>query len=69
MDIIDYLIGVGIIGFIGLVLLCVLALFCAPIIVAILIANYFCLTGISWWAVVIVLWLIIAGIISKLSTN
>lgn len=68
MDIIDYLMGAGIVGFICLVILFTIFLICAPLIVAILIANYFSLAGVSWWAAVIVLWLIISGIISKLST-
>lgn len=68
MDIIDYLKGAGVIGIIVLIFIVILVLICAPIIVAILVANYFALTGISWWAVVIVVALFIAGLLSKLSS-
>lgn len=68
MDIIDYLTGAGIIGIIVLCLLVVIFLFIAPIIVAVFIANYMGLTGIIWWAFVIVIWLLISGILSKLSS-
>ncbi len=67
MDIIDYLAGAGLIGIICLIILVVVFMFCAPIIVAIVIANYLGLSGIIWWAFVVVIWLIIAGVISKLS--
>lgn len=39
----------------------------APIIVAIFIANSLGLTGVVWWAFVVVIWLIIGAIISKAS--
>lgn len=65
----DILTGLGAIGFVILIVLIVIFIGICPLIVAILVANYLMLTGISWWAVVIVLWLIIAGIISKLGSN
>ena len=68
MDIIDYLMGAGVIGIICLIILIAVFLFCAPIIVAIVIANYLGLTGIIWWAFVVVIWLIIAGILTKLNS-
>lgn len=68
MNIIDYLTGAGVIGIICLILLVIIFLFCAPIIVAIFIANYLGLTGIIWWAFVVVIWLIVVGIITKLNS-
>ena len=65
----DFLTGLGVIGIFIIIVLIIIFVILCPLIVAIIIANYFALTGISWWAVVIVLWLIIAGIISKLGTN
>ena len=67
MDIIDYLAGAGLIGMICLIISIIVFVFCAPIIVAIVIANYLGLSGIIWWAFVVVIWLIIASLISKLS--
>lgn len=68
MDIVDYLKGAGVIGIIILIVLIMFFVICAPLIVAILIANSFHITGIYWWAMVLVIWFIIAGIISKLSS-
>lgn len=67
MDITDYLMGAGVIGFICLIILVIVFMFIAPIIVAVFIANAMGLTGIVWWAFVIVIWLIIGALISKAS--
>lgn len=66
MKIVDYLQNIGIIGFIILALLIMFFLILAPLIVAILITNSIGVSGIYWWAFVIVIWFIIVGIISKL---
>ena len=68
MDIVDYLTGIGVIGIVVLCILIAIFLFIAPIIVAVFIANHLGLTGIVWWAFVVVIWLLIAGIISKVSS-
>lgn len=68
MDIFDYLMGAGIIGFAILIIFIIIVIVLAPIIVAMAVANYLGLTGIIWWAFVIVIWLIISGIISRLSS-
>lgn len=68
MSMVDYLMGIG---YIGIILLCVIItvfIFIAPILIAMYIANYLHFNGVMWWAVVIVLWLIIAGLISKLTS-
>ena len=57
-------------GMIGILILCIFIIFfliIAPLLVAILITNFISVTGIYWWACVFVFWIIIAGIISKLS--
>ena len=67
MDIYDYLAGAGIIGIIVLIILIAIFFFIAPIIVAVYIANALGLTGIVWWAFVVVIWLIIGAIINRVS--
>lgn len=68
MSLIDYLTGIGIVGIVLLCIIIAIFIFIAPILIAMYIANYFHFNGIMWWAVVIVLWLIIAGLISKLTS-
>ena len=67
MDIYDYLASAGIIGIIVLIILIAIFFFIAPIIVAVYIANALGLTGIVWWAFVVVIWLIIGAIINRVS--
>lgn len=75
-DWIDYLKGAGFIGMAILICLLIVLIILAPLIVAILIANVLAillsgiivLDGLYWWATVIVLWIIIAAIISKLNS-
>lgn len=69
MSFVEYLTGIGIIGIILLCIFVVIFILCAPIIVAIFIANALGLSGIVWWAFVVVIWLIIASIISKASST
>lgn len=65
--IIDYLQGLGVIALIiGLILLICLPII-AGVVVAIALANYLAVSGILWWAIVILTTLIIWGIIGKLS--
>lgn len=66
MDIVDYLYGLGVIGIIILYVLVFLILFCAPIIVAIVITNYLGMTGLAWWAFVIVIWMFIVSLLAFL---
>lgn len=75
IDFVDYLKNAGLIGLIVLGLIIIIFVILCPLFVAILITNILAIflapygiiiTGILWWALVIVLWLIIAGIISKL---
>lgn len=78
MSWIDYLQGAGIIGLIILTSIIVVFIILCPLIVAVFLTNVLTIwlvkygiviSGILWWAIVIVLWFIIAGIISKLRNN
>ena len=64
MTLLDFATGLGIIG----IVIIILALICIPAIaavfVAMLIANHFALSGFAWWAVVIVVFLIISSLIN-----
>lgn len=68
MNLVDWLTGFGIIGIIllGIILIFIPAI--AAFIVATLVANYFVLSGIYWWAVVIVLFFVIMGIMGRVSS-
>lgn len=77
-DWITYLQGAGIIGLIALILIVIVFIILCPLLVAIFLTNVLAIflikygisvSGLLWWALVIVLWLIIAGIISKLREN
>ena len=63
----DLLIGLGIIG----VILFILIIVFIPLICTIILGTYFAtmlgLTGLVWWAFVIIFYLIIAGILSLLA--
>ena len=67
MSLIDYLKGAGVIGFIVLIVIVAIAICIAPIIVAVFIANALGVTGLTWWAFVLVIWFVIAGLISFLN--
>lgn len=68
MSLIDVLTGIGVIGIIIFIVLLIFIPAIAAFIVASLIASHFALSGIAWWAVVIVVFLIIMAIIGKLSS-
>lgn len=69
MSLIDWLAGAGIIGIIILIAFLVFVPAIAAVVVATMIASYFSLTGLGWWAVVILLFLFIMGILGRLSSS
>lgn len=69
MAIKDFVVGAGILGLITIVLVIGIACVVAPIVVAILVANFFMLTGVNWWAVVIVISVILMGIMGRLANS
>lgn len=72
----DYLKGFGLIGMVILIIILFVLMIIAPIVVAILITNilaialagYVSISGITWWGVVIVIWIILAALINKLNS-
>lgn len=72
----EYLKGFGLIGMVILIIILIILMIIAPIVVAVLITNvlaivlagYVSISGIAWWAVVIVIWLILVAIINKLNS-
>lgn len=63
----DTLQGLGFITLAIIFIMIIIFILLCPLIVAILIANTLSLTGIYWWAVVLVSYMIIDGIIAKLT--
>lgn len=75
---IDALKGAGFIGLIILIILAVIFLILCPMLVSIVLTNFIasCLishgiiiSGLSWYAFVIVIWAIIIGILAKLRND
>ena len=57
----------GVIGFIILILIIILIPFLCTIILGVAFANMLGLTGITWWAFVIIFYLVIMGILGLLN--
>ena len=68
MSLIDTLTVLGALGIVMLVIILIFIPAIAAFIVASLIATHLALSGIGWWAVVIVVFLIIMAIIGRLSS-
>lgn len=62
----DILAGIGVIGLIVLILLLFVVEIVAIVLVAGFLASFFGFTGVMWWAVAIVLFLVINGFIGLL---
>lgn len=60
---------IGIITLITFIILIILIPLIATIIIGITIANYLGLTGIVWWAFIILFYLIVSAILSKSNNN
>lgn len=67
MDIYDFMMGLGLFGFIVLILFLVLLPAACTIIVGMWIASLLHITGIIWWAFMILFFIIILGIMNLLS--
>lgn len=68
MDIEDIGMGMGIVGLILLILIVLFIPLIATIILGVFVANMLGLTGIVWWAFLVVFYIIVMGLIS-LVTN
>lgn len=69
MDIEDIGMGMGIIGLIILAIILILVPLIATIILGVFVANMLGLTGIVWWAFLVVFYIIVMGLISLITNR
>lgn len=62
-----FLISLGAIGVVGLIVLVLLIPLVATLVIGIYSANYFHLTGLVWWSYVILFYLVIMGLLSRIN--
>lgn len=60
---------IGAMGFILLILIIILIPFLCTIVLGVAFANMLGLTGITWWAFIIVFYLVIMGILGLINNN